>query len=271
MGFTIEPKITLCQELKVPWGAHTVGAMLAVDPRVLFARRLNEALDGAGVPEKGKGRQVKVAKMFGVSQKGARKWLEGEAIPNTKRIAQIAARLEVAGEWLLTGQGEMRAPSAQLRDGDPARFSRGGALRDTAQFQGAPVTTVPILSWGQAGKRHEETVRLVVNEDEKSVSIAKDVSPNSFALLVRGDSMQAIEGPSFPPGSIIIVDPAMEAQNESFVVVRVKGADEASFKQLVIDGGRTYLKPLNPRYPVIEAQPDATICGVVRQMLMDFG
>ena len=64
-------------------------------------------MDRAGVPPKGKGRQVIVGKMFGVSQKGARKWLEGEAIPDTKRIPEIAKKLGVRGEWLLTGMGSM--------------------------------------------------------------------------------------------------------------------------------------------------------------------
>jgi transcriptional regulator with XRE-family HTH domain len=81
-----------------------------------FADRLNLALDqlphGLRPPEKGRGRQLHVAKMFGVSQKGARKWLEGEALPHTSRLLKIAARCGVSGEWLLTGRGTMRADSA---------------------------------------------------------------------------------------------------------------------------------------------------------------
>jgi hypothetical protein len=77
-----------------------------------FAGRLNYALDQlppeSRPPEKGRGRQAFVAKMFRVSQKGARKWLEGEALPRTTRLAAIARRCGVNGEWLLTGQGPMR-------------------------------------------------------------------------------------------------------------------------------------------------------------------
>ena len=42
--------------------------------------------------------------------------------------------------------------------------------------------------------------------------------------------------------------------------------NQATFKQLVIDGPRRYLKPLNPRYPVIPIEREARICGVVREM-----
>lgn len=51
--------------------------------------------------------------MFGVSQKGARKWLEAESIPDTKRIPQMAARLGVSAEWLLTGREPLN-PAATL-------------------------------------------------------------------------------------------------------------------------------------------------------------
>jgi transcriptional regulator with XRE-family HTH domain len=87
-----------------------------------FAARFNHALDelppGMRPPGKGNGRQQFVARMFRVSQKGARKWLEGEAIPRTARIASIAKRCGVNGEWLLTGQGAMRPVQVDER---PAR------------------------------------------------------------------------------------------------------------------------------------------------------
>lgn len=69
-----------------------------------FAERLNEALDDAGVQGKGRGRQVAVAQMFGVSQAAARKWLEAEGMPDTKRIPEMARRLGVMSEWLLSGR-----------------------------------------------------------------------------------------------------------------------------------------------------------------------
>lgn len=77
-----------------------------------FAARFNQALDelppGQRPPRKGSGRQQFVAQMFHISQKGARKWLEGEAFPRLARIPQIALKCGVNGDWLLTGQGPMR-------------------------------------------------------------------------------------------------------------------------------------------------------------------
>lgn len=70
-----------------------------------FAARLNEICDDKNVPPKGKARQTKVSAEFGVSQKGARKWLEGEGYPSTDKAIQIAKWAGVHFEWLMTGRG----------------------------------------------------------------------------------------------------------------------------------------------------------------------
>lgn len=94
--------------------AYTIEPMVTLDAKAKFSERLNDALDQCDIVKKGHGRQTAVAKMFRVSQKGARKWLEGEAIPNTKRLPEIAIRLETTTEWLLTGRNPASPPSATL-------------------------------------------------------------------------------------------------------------------------------------------------------------
>jgi len=48
-------------------------------------------------------------------------------------------------------------------------------------------------------------------------------------------------------------------------VVRLDDRGEVTFKRLVIEGERRYLKPLNPNWPekIIEVPDDARIVGVV--------
>lgn len=75
------------------------------DAKALFAARLNDCCDKAEIPPKGKNRQATVAKRFSVSQKGARKWLEGEGLPTLEKAIEIAKSFRVALEWLLTGRG----------------------------------------------------------------------------------------------------------------------------------------------------------------------
>ena len=80
-------------------------------------------------------------------------------------------------------------------------------------------------------------------------------------LRVKGASME----PKFGNGDLIFVDPEKTAANGKYVVVRFAGSDEAEFKQLIVEGGRRYLKALNPDWPnrIIELNSNATICGVV--------
>ena len=87
----------------------TLQHMVAVeksDPKQEFAARLHKACDIAGLP-KGRGRRIRLAELFHISGEAVRKWLDGTSIPNTKRIPEIANKLGVRGEWLLTGSGPM--------------------------------------------------------------------------------------------------------------------------------------------------------------------
>ena len=63
--------------------------------------------------------------------------------------------------------------------------------------------------------------------------------------------MESPSGLSFPNGVIIIADPDQVATHDSFMVVTTSHDKEATLKQLVSDGNKRYLKPLNPRYPIV--------------------
>lgn len=89
--------------------------MVTDDQKRAFAARLNEALDDIGFPGKGAGRQSALGTKMRVSQKGARKWLEGESMPATTRGMELAKWLNVNFEWLMTARGEKRnsAPTSE--------------------------------------------------------------------------------------------------------------------------------------------------------------
>ena len=50
-----------------------------------------------------------------------------------------------------------------------------------------------------------------------------------------------------------------------FVVVRAEQSNEATFKQLIVEGERQYLKALNPDWPerIVRSDSRALVCGVV--------
>jgi len=76
---------------------------------IKFANRLNAALDDAGVPQKGMGRQSTLVRMLGISHRVAKKWLEGSEFPPTSKMVKLANLMNVRSNWLFSGQGEMRS------------------------------------------------------------------------------------------------------------------------------------------------------------------
>jgi SOS-response transcriptional repressor LexA len=80
-----------------------------------------------------------------------------------------------------------------------------------------------------------------------------------YALRVVGDSME----PEFADGCVVIIDPGHTPHDGSYVVVEFAG--DIFFRQLVYDGERRFLKPLNPKYGGFELTPPYTIRGGVVQ------
>ncbi len=82
-----------------------------------------------------------------------------------------------------------------------------------------------------------------------------------YALRVLGDSME----PEFVDGCVIVVDPRQHPRDGSYVVVEFAG--DVFFRQLVFDGERRFLKPLNPKFGGFELTPPYTIRGGVVQQV----
>lgn len=206
----------------------------------LLAQRLKQSREQARISQR------ELAKRSGLSQQLISK-LENGLVESTTEVFRLAEALRVAPRWLATGKGDARG-GENIADGP------------------AVTAYIPLISWVAAGSWRDLADPYPPGEGEALVPVTCRTGPNAYALRVQGDSME----PVFPNGSVIIVDPAVEPRQGSYVVVRLDEAEQATFKQLVIDGGARYLKPLNPRYPLMEIRESATVCGVVRQMVMDF-
>ncbi|HUL12618.1 MAG TPA: S24 family peptidase [Methylococcaceae bacterium] len=205
-----------------------------------LGQRLKQAREMAQLSQRG------LAKRSLLSQQLISK-LENGLVESTTEVFRLAEALGVDPRWLATGKGDVRS-------GD--NVTEGPAI----------LAYVPLISWVAAGSWREVVDPYPPGEGESLVPVTCRVGTYAYALRVQGDSME----PMFPNGSVIIVDPGAEPRQGSYVIVRLDDAEQATFKQLVIDGGARYLKPLNPRYPVMEIKERATLCGVVRQMVMDF-
>ena len=68
---------------------------------------------------------------------------------------------------------------------------------------------------------------------------------------------------SYPEGSLIYVDPEKQATNGCRVIAKLIDSNEVTFKEFREDGGKKYLRPINPQYPMQEMTDGAHICGVI--------
>lgn len=114
---------------------------------------------------------------------------------------------------------------------------------------------VPLIDWVDAGLGSEAVEALRVDIATEYVEASFATKENSFALTIRGDSME----PEFRSGDVIIIDPALEPVSGDFVVAQLdsngSSLDEpgnVTFKQYRPRGPAAYdLLPLNPDYPTI--------------------
>ncbi|RYF33678.1 MAG: helix-turn-helix domain-containing protein [Comamonadaceae bacterium] len=183
------------------------------------------------------------ADAVGVSRGAVQQWEKpGGTAPKRGNQPRVAEVLGVSIAELLSGGSntsagvDARAEVPLVSEVEAGRYTIIDNFRPTGRFETVPVT-VPV-------KRH------------------------THALRVKGDSMLSASGDSFPDGSIVIVEPEIEAVPGDYVIALTE-SQQTTFKQLVRDGGELYLKPLNARYP-IKPLGNSVVVGVVREFTKRF-
>lgn len=158
-------------------------------------------------------------------------------------VVKISTGYGVNPVWLLNGTGPMKI---------------GGEASNIAPGPGI-TRSVPLISFVQAGDWTEAVEEFTPEDAEEFLPVTSSVGPRTFGLRVVGNSME----PEFWAGEIVIVDPDREAETGSFVVAKINH-DEATFKQLIKDGGSVFLRPMNSAYPMMDVTGrDVRIVGRV--------
>lgn len=187
--------------------------------------------------------ETEFAHALGVSRSAVQQWERvGGTAPKRSRQSQVATVLGISLAELLTGDSALTA---------------GAAVR----------TKVPLVDDVEAGG-YGAVDNFADDQDFEMVRVSCPVKRYTYALRVYGDSMTSDCVDSFPEGSIIIVEPEMEALPGDYVVT-LNAKNETTFKQLIRDGGEFFLKPLNTRYP-IRPLGTAKVIGVVREFTKKF-
>ena len=100
-------------------------------------------------------------------------------------------------------------------------------------------------------------------ESDRWIGCPDDIGENSFALEVENDLMTSNSGRSYPIGSFVFVDQDKPVKSgDRVIAVDLKTMDSV-FREYVIEGSVSYLKPLNTQYQTKECDEHTQIIGVV--------
>ncbi|MNH87428.1 putative HTH-type transcriptional regulator [compost metagenome] len=128
----------------------------------------------------------------------------------------------------------------------------------------------PVISWVAAGTWAEAVEPYPAGFSDRYEFSEYDSKGPAFWLEVKGDSMTSPVGQSITEGTLILVDTEAEATPGKLVVAKLPDSNEATFKKLVNDGGKLFLKPLNPAWRIEPFTEDCRIVGVVVRALQKF-
>jgi len=182
--------------------------------------------------------QVKLSEMIGIAQQSLQR-IEDGTTKTTKKINELAKALQCTPEFLQFG----------VIENINSNVSPGPTIKATA----------PLISWVQAGAWSE--ISEIKAYDAERFMCPVNCSDLTFVLKVQGISME----PKFDEGDLIFVDPEAECIHGSYVVARLDDDNQATFKQLIIEGGHKFLKAANPNWPeqLIPINGNCTLVGKV--------
>ncbi|MDU9393994.1 LexA family protein [Pseudomonas sp. zfem002] len=181
--------------------------------------------------------QEKLAERVGVTQGAVGLWLRGERELTLKRMNQILVAIELP---------HMQMTATSMLAEEPANY-------------GLPTTfRYPLSDWQRLAAIAEDAPGAQEITDYKALGTA-------FWLRVEGDAMTAPTGLSISAGMLVLVDTGVEVQVGRLVIARVPGNSLGLLRQLVVEGGQRFLKPLNPSYPITLCGEDCELLGVAIQ------
>ncbi len=231
---------------------------MASKESIEFAERLKSALDSAGYPKKGKGRLGALSELFGVSSQAVARWLTGEIYP-TKRINDIAQKLNVSANWLLTGQGAMDPNNRTI-----ALPGQSG-MKDIAQYNWKQI---PVIDWQRAKTWRADPLVIDDSNLEQSIWVSVDNEADHFAVIAPADD-DAMQ-PRFAGGEIIVLDPSIKPSNNQQVLIHWCKEDILLSGYYTQVGTDEYVRPHNPKYEPVHIDlkdKNIDLLGVCKQII----
>ncbi len=186
--------------------------------------------------------EAELARQSGIPQPTLHKILSGKTDdPRASTLKALASVFEISIDELLSEVETPRPPN----------------LASNTQ-------SLAIVSWSEC----INAVNFITNLTPTNWSnwiISEYVSPNAYGLLSKA-SME----PYFPKGTILVIDPDTVAEDGDKVVVLYPHTQEATLRQLSIDGPSKLLLPLNANSEPTSFEKNIKLLGVVMKSVFSF-
>ncbi|OAI50512.1 hypothetical protein AYO37_01010 [Opitutia bacterium SCGC AG-212-L18] len=115
---------------------------------------------------------------------------------------------------------------------------------------------IPLIGWDSL-KNWEFQKKEILSKNKK-IAVSCKVSSKAFALPTEKAYGKTI----FPKGSILIVDPDFEYNENDYVVVSIN-KNFPTIREVCEDSGKYYLNPIGLNLPSIELEPEHVVFGKI--------
>lgn len=109
--------------------------------------------------------------------------------------------------------------------------------------------------WPQRGRQRQE-------DPDTACETPARAGPRAFWVSMYDCSMTSHQGLSVPEGYRVLVDPGLKPVSGSLVVAEAGSERSMTLRQLVVDPGGRYLRPLNPAFATYQLRARDRVVGV---------
>lgn len=140
-------------------------------------------------------------------------------------------------------------------------YSTGMRVQETSQVH---VQAVPVISWGDCLKANE-FINTLTPANWNNWLTVEQIGKSLYGITTKS-SME----PRFPKGSILIIDSQEMPSDGDLIVVHYPNTQEATLRELALDGPVKLLFPINSHSDKEPLAKDIKILGVVIQSRFNF-
>lgn len=174
------------------------------------------------------------------------KWLNGDGMPDTKRLELLSRLVGRSVEWLLTGKDRIAVTDSSL---NTSYGGSGNPPNGIKPASGIPVVDLATLTDADISE-HSGPAMMAVSWTICPVKHGF----RTFAFRMNDDSMACASAKSIPKDFFVWVDPEQRSVEHDRPVLAQIESGQLVVAQYMKQAGREWLHLLNPAYPPLSGQ-----------------